>query len=113
MNKRFSLFLVLSVMIFILAYLPKGSVAADIADGTYDVQFELKESGSENTSIADGYFDKPAKLIVENGVNYVQLTITNSDWVKALSGPYGNSTVVSEDKGNDTRIVKIKIGDLS
>src|SRR5690625_4275252 len=113
MNKRFSLFFVLSVMIFTLAYLPMGSVVADIADGTYDVPFELKESGSENTSIADGYFSKPATLIVKNGQKNIQLTITNSEWVKALSGPHGNATVIHEDEANDMRTVQLQVGDLS
>lgn len=85
--------------------------AATFENGTYDVSLELKESGSNNASIAAGYFSKSAKLIVKNGVNYVQLTATESDWIKSISGPNGGATVISE-SGN-TRTVQFEAGDLS
>lgn len=113
MRKKFTLLFTLGVLVFALVFLPQGSVLAQYADGTYDVHFELKEAGNDNTSIADGYFSKPAKLVVENGKNFVQLTITSSEWVKALSGPAGEATVISEDKNNNTRTVKLQVGDLS
>lgn len=85
--------------------------AATFESGTYDISFELKEAGNNNTSIADGYFSKPATLIVKNGVNYIQLTTTESDWVKSISGPHGSATVISE--SGDTRTVQFEVGDLS
>ena len=85
--------------------------AATYADGTYDISFEMKEAGSNNTSIADGYFTKPAKLVVKNGANYIQLTTNESDWIKSMSGPMGSATDVSE-SGN-TRTVQFEVGDLS
>lgn len=85
--------------------------AATYADGTYDISFEMKEAGSDNTSIADGYFTKPAKLVVKNGANYIQLTTNESDWIKSMSGPMGSATDVSE-SGN-TRTVQFEVGDLS
>lgn len=113
MKKRFLFLLTLSAFVFAFLFQPVGSVFAEFADGTYTIPYELKEAGSDNTSIADGYFQKPGKLIVENGVNYVELTITNSEWVKSLSGPYGSENVVSEDKANDTRTVRLQVDDLS
>lgn len=115
MKRKVSLSMALTVIILTLslAVFPVGTVFADMADGTYDVPFELKEAGSDSTSIADGYFSKPAKLIVENGTSTVQLTITNSEWVKSLSGPQGAASVVSEDKSNDSRTVQMEVGDLS
>lgn len=85
--------------------------AATFENGTYNIPFELKEAGTNNASIADGYFSKPAKLIVENGVNYIQLTTTESDWIKSISGPHGSATVISE-SGN-TRTVQFEAGNLS
>src|SRR5690625_7507396 len=73
----------------------------------------MKEAGNENTSIADGYFSKPATLTVKNGVKHIQLTVTSSSMVKSLSAPSGPVNVVSEDKGNETRTVKFKVDDLS
>src|SRR5690625_3904972 len=86
---------------------------AEIADGTHQINYEMKEAGNDNTSIADGYFSKPATLTVENGVKHIQLTVTSSSMVKSLSAPSGPVKVVSEDKGNETRTVKFKVDDLS
>lgn len=85
--------------------------AATFQDGTYDVSFSLKEAGSNNASIADGYFSKPAKLVVKNGVNHVQLTTTESDWLKSISGPKGNASDLGG-SGN-SRTVQLEVGDLS
>lgn len=85
--------------------------AATFENGTYNIPFELKEAGTNNASIADGYFSKPAKLVVKNGVNYIQLTTTESDWIKSISGPLGSATVISE-SGN-TRTVQFEVGNLS
>lgn len=112
MKNKALIFLALCSMVLTLVFLPAGNAsAATFADGTYDVPFELKEAGSNNTSIADGYFSKPAKLIVKNGVNYVQLTVSSSDYVKSISGPNGGATVISD--GGDTRTVQLQISDLS
>src|SRR5699024_11840009 len=70
MRHRFSVFTVLSALILAIIFVvyPKGEVSAEIADGSYQVNYEMKENNSENTSIADGYFSSPATLTVENGV---------------------------------------------
>lgn len=104
----------LGIALFSIVLIFSANDAADAAsfeNGTYNVSFELKEAGNNNTSIADGYFSKPAKLIVKNGVNYIQITTTESDWVKSVTGPKGAATVISE-SGN-TRTVQFDAGDLS
>lgn len=110
MKKRLSIALTAIIAAIFLVIIPTNSAFA-IADGTYNVSYKVVEAGNNNVSIADGYFSKPAKLTVENGKNYVQMTLTDSDYIKSLSGPYGNVTVVSE--GNNTRVVKMQVGDLS
>ena len=113
MKKVSSLLLAFSLLIFTLGVFPNETAYAAIADGTYNVPFEIKENGSQNTSIADGYFQKPAKLIVENGTQNVEFTITSSEWVKSLSGPFGQETVINEDTANNTRTVRLQINDAS
>ncbi|QUW24041.1 NEAT domain-containing protein [Sporosarcina sp. Marseille-Q4063] len=113
MKNKFS-FLMTFAVIFLVTILVASPVSAQIADGTYKVNYEMKEAGSANTSIADGYFTKPATLIVENGVQYIQLTVTGSNYIKSLSTPAGSVSIVSENKANQTRVVKFKVsGDLS
>lgn len=114
MRKKFSVVMALTALILTISLVvsPVGSVFAAIADGTYDVHYEMKEKSSDSTSIANGYFVKPAKLSVENGKNFITVTITNSDYVQSVSGPNG-ATKVSEDTANNTVTYKMQVGDLS
>lgn len=112
--RKLSFLTITSVFALIIALLalPAGSVFAAYADGTYDVPYEMKEAGNDNTSIADGYFSSPATLTVQDGVQYIQLTVTGKDMIKELTAPSGAVEVVSE--GDDTRTVKFRVdGDLS
>src|SRR5690625_1666658 len=114
MSKKFPLLMALTAIVLTITFvvLPTGSASASIADGSYQINYEMKEASSNSTSIADGYFTKPATLTVENGTQYIQLTVTSADMVKSLSAPSGPVTVVSDN--GDTRTVKFRVdGDLS
>lgn len=113
MNKiTFSLFT--AAILFISAILlPQTADAASFKNGTYDVSYEIKEAGGSSTSIADGYFLKPAKITIENGTYYAQFTVKNAEWIKSVSGPYGAATVVSTDKANDRKVLKLRVSDIS
>lgn len=110
MKFRFPLAMMLTALIFAIFVTPVG---AQIADGTYEVNYEMKEAGSENTSIADGYFSKPATLTVENGVQTITLTVTGADMIQSLAAESGSVTVLSEDEANDTRTVQFQVSDLT
>ncbi|HLR14757.1 MAG TPA: NEAT domain-containing protein [Bacillota bacterium] len=106
-----TIFIGLALIISLIA-LPAGSVFAAYADGTYQISYEIKEAGNDNASIADGYFSKPATLTIQDGAQYIQLTLTNSDMIKSLSVE-GTPVEVVSDSG-DTRVVKFKVsGDLT
>lgn len=112
--KKFSQFTILATVALILSLilLPNNSaLAAGFEDGTYQINYEVKEDGSNNTSIADGYFKKPAKLTVQNGVQTVQITLTSSDMIKSLS--VGGSPVDVVSDSGDTRVVKFTAKNLS
>jgi len=113
MNKRFPLLMALTAIVLTITFiaLPTGNVSAAIADGSYEIGYEMKEASSDSTSIADGYFTKPATLTVENGTQYIQLTVTSAEMVKSLSAPSGPVDVVSD--SGDTRTVKFQVDDLS
>ncbi|HEY4624135.1 MAG TPA: NEAT domain-containing protein, partial [Solibacillus sp.] len=68
-------------MIWMMAMsLPTHSEAA-IADGTYSLNYQVNQPGSNSASMANDYFLKPAKLVVKNGKMTMQITIKNSSWV--------------------------------
>lgn len=112
MKGKISLSMIIVAVLSI--FLIVSPAAAQIADGTYDITYEMKEANSDNTSIADGYFTKPAKLTVKNGVQTIRLTLTGSNYIQSLSGPSGPVKVVSEDTANHVRVVEFSVsGDLS
>src|SRR5699024_12859664 len=104
MNKRFPLLMALTAIVLTITFiaLPTGNVSAAIADGSYDIGFEMKEASSDSTSIAAGYFTKPATLTVENGTQYIQLTGTSAEVVKELNAPNGQEEVVSDQRDEKT-----------
>lgn len=112
LKRRFTFLAIISALIFSLVFVPIDSASAQIPDGTHNVSYEVKESGSNNTSIADGYFSKPAKLTVSGGTTTVQITLTGAEMIKSLSVQGTPVTVVSD--SGDTRVVKFNVsGDLT
>lgn len=98
-----------SFLVFNVA-LPQAS--AQIADGTHSLQYQVNQPNSNSVSIANDYFLKPAKVTVENGTATVQITLKNSAWITKFQPP-GGATVISEDKGADTRVVQFTVKNLS
>lgn len=84
---------------------------ATVADGTYSVNYQVNKPGSSSASMANDYFLKPAKLIVNGGEMTVQLTIKNSTWVTEFTPP-GGATVISSNPAADQRVVQFNISSL-
>lgn len=99
--------------LFVFGIGTNNSASAAPADGTYEVNYQVLKAENNSASIADGYFQKPAKLIVENGVQTVQVTVTSANMVKSLTGPNGKATVVSNDTTNNVKVLKFTVNDIS
>jgi heme-binding NEAT domain protein len=112
MKMKFRFFIALTVLI-LMTFLVVSPVSAQTADGTYEVNYEMKEDGTANTSIADGYFEKPATVTVENGTYHVQFTVTGSNYIESLTMPGSSIEIVSEDTENHTRVYRFTVDDLS
>ncbi len=112
MKKGIIYFGILSAFIILMISLPLNSAHAQIADGSYKVNYEMKENSSNNTSIADGYFASPASLTAKDGKQKIRLTVTGAEMIKSLSTPKGPVTVISD--SGETRVVEFSVdGDLS
>lgn len=103
--------------LLVVVQLPKA-IAAEFSNGTYVVEYEMLQADSDSVSIANDYFEKPATLTVDNGVQYIQFTVNRSEWVKVLTAADGDSfvdvDVVSEDLENDQRVIAFQVdGDIS
>lgn len=116
MKRRLLLFMfaLLTLVLLSLVVIPTNIILAAISDGTYEIEYEMKEADNENTSIADGFFTKPATLTVEDGIQTIELTVTSSSMIESLEVPSGPVEVISEDESEETRVVRFDVDeDLS
>lgn len=91
--------------------LPFNSEAA-IADGTYSLNYQVNQPGSNSASMANDYFLKPAKLIVKNGKMTMQITIKNSSWVTEFNPP-GGAKVIASNEAADQRTVQFSVANAN
>ncbi len=105
-------FLSMVPVIFMLFPVLPTTTNAAVADGTYNVNYQVNKPGSNSASMANDYFLKPAKLTVNNGKLTIQLTIKNSSWVTQFTPP-GGASVVSSNAGADQRVVQFSIESLN
>lgn len=108
MRKLF--FMMVSAVFMLFLVYPIHSQAT-VADGTYNVNYQVNKPGSSSASMANDYFLKPAKLIVNSGKMTVQLTINKSAWVTEFNLP-GGATVISSNPAADQRVVQFNISSL-
>src|SRR5690625_4082127 len=89
---------------------------ATYKDGEYDLPFEVWQANKDEISVADGYLEKPAKLIVEDGKYTVQTTLKNSSWWQYFKVSSGNEfidvTEVSKNDAADTKVVQFEVDDI-
>nr|WP_239534550.1 heme uptake protein IsdC [Priestia taiwanensis] len=106
---------IVCMMVFTLA--PSVQAAAKLEDGTYTINYVIKKADKDSVSMANDYFEKPAKLFVKNGEMKVHVQMNHSAWITEFKGPVGggfaDSKVVSEDKKADKRTVEFNVKDLS
>ncbi|WP_208591989.1 NEAT domain-containing protein [Gracilibacillus suaedae] len=88
-----------------------------LEDGEYTIDFTFLKNGTEETSVMDGYTEKPATLHVNDGQLEVDLTFTNSDWIKLFqtrqNSEYVDAEVIAEDTAADKRTVRFAIENLT
>lgn len=102
----------LFILCFFAVLFPATKGHAEMADGTYEVDYQILHADSDSVSISNDYFEKPATLLIKDGETYIQFTLNNSQWVKELQTPsdtdFKNVEVLSEDEENSTRLVQFK-----
>jgi heme-binding NEAT domain protein len=89
---------------------------ADLADGTYSVNFNTLHATKDQPSAMAPYLLSPATLTVSKGQKEVSFTIKDSSTVTEFkteqNGALTDADIVSEDKTANTRVVKFKVADL-
>ncbi|MCM3633829.1 NEAT domain-containing protein [Paenibacillus camelliae] len=103
----------------VLLHAPQSFAAGELADGEYTIDFEILKGDpkDDSTSLANGYWNKPATLIIKNSKISVRTVINKDAWVTEFSTKQGSSftetKVISRNTDKDTRLVEFKISSLS
>ncbi|WP_164219968.1 NEAT domain-containing protein [Virgibacillus sp. YIM 98842] len=71
-------------------------------DSAYKIDFVIKHETDDKVSIADEYFEN-AYLLTKDGIEYLQLTVTDSDMIRTLKTLNGEVLIV--EKNSDGSIV--------
>jgi len=92
--------------------------AADkLSDGTYTMDYTVKKAEDDSVSIANDYFEKPAKVVVENDKIAVEIQMNHSKWITEFKVPsgqsYNDALVINNNKTADTRVVRFNVANLS
>ena len=105
---------VMSVL-FVLLSTSHAMAAAALEDGEYTINYEILrgDTKDDSTSLADGYWDKPAKVIVKDGNIMVQTNINQHAWVVAFAtqtnGKMVDARVVSTNEKANSRVTEFKV----
>ncbi|WP_162848595.1 heme uptake protein IsdC [Paenibacillus nanensis] len=79
-------------------------------DGAYEANYVVLQADNDNVSMANDYWEKPAKVTIKNGKATVRLSINHSKWVTEFKVPSGSSyadaKVVVSNKKDDIRTVE-------
>lgn len=108
--KKIALCVFLVSVLTLTAGLPQA--AAQVTNGTHQLNYQVNQPNSNSASIANDYFVKPATVTVENGKGVVQLTLKNSEWITKFEPP-GGAKIINEDLKADTRLVEFTVEDVS
>ena len=99
---------------------PGVQAAEQLQDGSYSINYTVLKAENDSVSMANDYWEKPAKVIVKNGELTVQMRLNHSQWVTQFKVPntankdeYIDTTLISSDKEADKRLVQFKATGLS
>jgi len=108
------------VMSLLLVFLgtSHATAATALEDGEYTINYEILrgDTKDDSTSLADGYWNKPAKVFVKDGNITVQTTINQHAWVVAFATQYNgkmvDAKVVSTNEKANSRVTEFKVNNF-
>ncbi|MFH5186250.1 NEAT domain-containing protein [Paenibacillus sp. TAB 01] len=94
-----------------------GTFTFSVNGAAYDLNFTIMNAEKDEPSSMDSYFLKPGKLIAQQGSYQVMATLKNSATVPSFkveqNGVLTETTVVSTDTVNNTRVLTFPVQDLT
>ncbi|WP_412519989.1 heme uptake protein IsdC [Staphylococcus simulans] len=110
MTTTFKKVIVMSAALIVLTW-AIFSIVASAAEK--ELNYDILKHKTQDVSMANDYFNKPAKLIDKNGKQYVQFTVNHSHWIVNFTFNGQKETVVHEDKAKDERTSEFSIDKTS
>jgi len=103
-------------MLTILLLVPQPAHAEQV-NGEYTIGFNILHSDKKNASIAEGYWNQPAKVLIKDGSIRIQATINKHAWVTKFAISYNGSMsevkTISVDEAANTRITEFQISNFT
>ncbi len=99
--------LVMSIIFTVLAFI---GLNPNVSAAEKDLNYEVLKYNTEDTSIANDYFNKPAK-ITDDGK--VLITVNHAHWITGMTIEGKKGTVINEDKAKDERTTAYEISKTS
>ncbi|WP_046216107.1 heme uptake protein IsdC [Paenibacillus wulumuqiensis] len=110
----------LTVIMLIIGAVPSSATAASSsrpAKGTYTIDYDILRAEDNSVSMANDYFEKPARLYVTGSKMTMQITVNHSAWTTKFKVKYKgkivDTRVIKTNKAKDTRVVQFPIADLN
>ncbi|WP_420973662.1 NEAT domain-containing protein [Bacillus thuringiensis] len=120
MFKQFKMIIAVFAVLFTFIAtlgLQDAKAATKLADGKYNIAFIVWKGDKDESSRMNSYFESPATLTVKNGKQYVSFKVKDSASIKSFQvekdGQFVETTVLSENKKDNTRVVEFEVADLS
>ncbi|MBK3497355.1 NEAT domain-containing protein [Viridibacillus sp. YIM B01967] len=89
----------------------------NLKDGQYTIPFKLLTDGTNDPSVMNSYVKPTASLKVENGKQYVAMTLKNAEWIKGFKVEQGGKlvepTVIRDNLKANERVVQFEVKDLT
>jgi len=122
MYKRYSV-RVLSILMMSLLMIgitpvsiTQAASSSRLANGTYTLKYDVLKAENNSVSMANDYFEKPAKLYVKNGKMTMQVQLNHSEWTTQFKVKYKgkimDTKIIQSNSKKDTRIVQFPITDI-
>ncbi|OON47012.1 NEAT domain-containing protein [Bacillus anthracis] len=120
MFKQFKMIIAVFAVLFTFIAtlgLQDAKAATKLADGKYNIAFTVWKGDKDESSRMNSYVKSPATLTVKNNKKYISFKVNSSSYIKGFQvekdGQFVETTVLSENKKDNTRVVEFEVADLS
>lgn len=108
-----SLYKIVSSLVLVIGLFLTSLNQFSYAEEGKALNFEVLKYNTNDTSIANDYFNKLAKVFERNGKKYVQITVNHSHWITGMSIEGKNEKIINKDTAKDERTSEFEVSKTS